>query len=61
MRDKIVSVRLSPTEKNLLVKGAKRAGCNASDYVRTALRCIFLGVTTVPKSGPAADGLREAQ
>ena len=61
MRDKIVSVRLSTTEKHLLVKGAKKAGCNPSDYVRTALRCIFLGVTTIPKPGPAADGLREAQ
>jgi hypothetical protein len=59
MRNEFIAVRLSPTEKKLLVRNAKRLGCPMSDFIRTGLRLMFQGVIVIPK--PAADELREAQ
>jgi hypothetical protein len=38
MRPIIVGFRLSPLEKRLLVKAAKKMGCPVSDAIRWALR-----------------------
>lgn len=49
MKDQFIAIRLSSTEKRLLEKGARKAGCNVSDYIRTVLRCVSMGLVKTPK------------
>jgi len=54
MRNEFVAVRLSSTEKKLLVRNAKRLGCPMSDFIRTGLRLMFQGVIVMqPDPGGA--------